>query len=109
MPRWSIAVALVATLAVTACSRPKPEDCEEGIRNWFTLIYWEDAEKEIAAAPPAQRDAVRAAKLADRDAKLAEGLDLSVRQCRSARDFDGVTCMKNARTATQARGCRPAK
>lgn len=110
MSRWSAAVLVVATaLAAPGCKKPKAEDCEAGIRNWFTLIYWEEAEKEIAAAPPEQRDAVRAAKLADRDKKLAEGMELSVRQCRAAGDFAGVKCMKAARTAAQARACRPAK
>lgn len=107
--RSVIALALVGALAVTGCKKPRAEDCEEGIRNWFTLIYWEDAEKEIAAAPPDQRDALRAAKLADRDQKLEEGMELSVRQCRAAGDFEGVKCMKQARTAAQARACRPAK
>ncbi|HVV84604.1 MAG TPA: hypothetical protein VHE35_16160 [Kofleriaceae bacterium] len=104
-----LAVVLVGALALSACKRPRAEDCEEAIRNWFSLIYWEDAEKEIAAAPPDQRDALRAAKLADRDKKLEAGLELSINQCRAARDFDGVKCMKAARTAAQARACRPAK
>ena len=103
------AILLVGALAAAGCSKPKAEDCEEAIRNWFTLIYWEDAEKAIAAAPPEQRDALRAEKLADRDKKLEEGMDLSVRQCRAAGDFEGVKCMKAARTAAQARACRPAK
>ena len=110
MSRSSIAaLVLVGALAAAGCNRPKAEDCEEGIRNWFTLIYWEDAEKEIAAAPPEQRAAVRAAKIADRDKKLEDGLDLSVRQCRAASDNEGVKCMREARTAAQARACRPAK
>jgi hypothetical protein len=109
MSRWSIAIVVAGALATSACKKPKAEDCEAAIRNWFTLVYWEEAEKEIAAAPPEQRDALRAAKLADRDAKLAEGLDLSVRQCRAAGDFGGVKCMKEARTAKQARACRGVK
>lgn len=112
MSRWSlvpVAVVLAGALTVTACSKPRAEDCEEAIRNWFTLIYWEDAEKEIAAAPPGERDGLRTQKLADRDACLADGLDLSTRQCRAARDFSFVKCMKSARTAQQARACRPAK
>jgi hypothetical protein len=108
MSRFAVIV-LAAALAAGGCAKPKAQDCEEAIRNWFTLIYWEDAEKEIAAAPPDQRDALRAAKLADRDKKLENGMELSVRQCRAAGDFDGVKCMKSARTATQARACRPAK
>ena len=109
MSRWTIAATVVVALAASACSKPKAEACEEAIRTWFTLIYWEDAEKEIADAPPAEREAVRATKLADRDACLEMGLDLSVRQCRAARDYDFIKCMKGVRTAEQARKCRPAK
>ena len=103
------AVVLASALAAAGCSKPKAEDCEEAIRQWFTLIYWEDAEKEIAEAAPAERDALRAKKLADRDVCMSVGMDLAVRQCRAARDFKFVDCMKSARTAAQARACRPAK
>jgi hypothetical protein len=105
---WSV-ILLAGVLAAVGCNKPKAEDCEEAIRSWFTLIYWEDAEKAIAAAPLAEREAVRAEKLADRDACLKVGLDLSVRQCRAAGDFKFIECMKSARTATAARACRPAK
>src|SRR5689334_6791175 len=92
---------LIAALGpgLAACKRPSTEDCEAAIKNWFTLMYWEKAEKEIAAAPPEQRDELRKTKLADRDAKMADGIGLSVMQCRSARDFEGVKCMKAATTA----------
>ncbi len=109
MSRLSIAVVVAGALALSACKKPKAEDCEAALRNWFTLVYWETAEKEIAAAPADQRDALRAAKLADRDHKLAEGMDLGIRQCRAAGDFKGVKCMKEARTATQAKACREPK
>lgn len=97
---------VVALCLVAACKRPSVEACEEALRNYAQLTYWEQAEKEIADAPIGEREKLRAAKLAERDAKIKEGLEFSVGQCRAARDFDGVKCMKAARTATQARACR---
>jgi len=109
-PRLVIAAILTAALAVgTGCKRPSPEDCEAAISNWFKLVYWEQVEKEIAEAPPEQREELRKTKLADRDAKMKEGMDLAVAQCRAARDFEGVKCMKAATTAAQARACRKPK
>ena len=96
----------VCLLGFAACKRPSVESCEEALRNYAQLTYWETAEKEIADAPIAEREKLRAAKLADRDAKIKEGMDFAVGQCRAARDFDGVKCMKAARTAAQARACR---
>ncbi len=107
--RPAVLAVIVAAFAVAACSRPSAEDCEAALRNWFTLIYWDDAEKEIAAAPAAQREALRQTKLADKDKKLADGMELGVLQCRGSRDHDGVKCMKAATTATQARTCRAPK
>ena len=97
---------LALVVAVTACKRPSAESCEEALRNYAQLTYWEKAEQEIAAAPLAEREAMRAAKLVERDAKIKEGMDFAVGQCRAARDFDGVKCMKAARTAAAARACR---
>lgn len=104
-----LAVAALAVATTAACSRPSVESCQEAVRNYAQLMYWEQAEKEIAAAPVAEREKLRAAKLAERDAKVADGLDFAVSQCRAARDFDGVKCMKAARTAAQARACRKPK
>ncbi|MBE7449853.1 MAG: hypothetical protein HS111_13410 [Kofleriaceae bacterium] len=107
----SLHLALLAAVlaALVGCSRPSAEDCEAALRNWFTLVYWEEAEQEIAAAPPAEREALRQAKTAEKDKQLEGGLDLAVMQCRGARDHDGVKCMKEATTAAQARKCRAPK
>ena len=40
------------------------------------------------------------------DRLIDEGMMMAVSQCRAARDFDGVKCMKEAHTAAQARACR---
>jgi hypothetical protein len=57
----------VVVLGFAACKRPSVESCEEALRNYASLTYWEQAEVEIAAAPPAEREKLRAAKLAERD------------------------------------------
>jgi hypothetical protein len=103
----SVVMVLALALGLAACKRPSPEDCEAAASKWFTLIYWDQAEKEIAAAPAAQRDELRKAKVADHDAKLKNGINLAIMQCRGARDFDAVKCMKMASTADQARKCQP--
>jgi hypothetical protein len=105
----AVAAVLLLALAPAGCSRPSAKDCEEAIRNWYTLIYWEKTEAEIAAAPAAEREAMRQAKAADKDAQLAKGMELAIMQCRGARDHDGVKCMKAATTAAQARKCRAPK
>lgn len=104
-----LALAVVLGLGGSGCSRPSATECELALSNWFTLIYWEKAEQEIAAAPPAEREALRKAKSEDRDKKFAAGIALGVQQCRGARDFDGVKCMKAATTAAAARKCRAPK
>jgi len=104
--RARLLVLVLALVATAACKRPSVESCEEALRNYAQLTFWEKAELEIAAAPPAEREQLRAAKLLERDAKIQEGLDFAVGQCRAARDFEGVKCMKAARTAAAARACR---
>ncbi len=99
----------VVLALVVGCSRPSSKDCEEAIRNWYTLLYWEKAEQEIANAPADQRDALRADMAKKKDADLEKGLELAINQCRGARDHDGVKCMKEAKTAAQARKCRAPK
>jgi hypothetical protein len=100
---------LAAVLALAGCSRPSAKDCEEALRNYVTLLFWEQAEKDIAAAPPEQRDALRKEKAALNEKQIKEGMELGVMQCRGARDHDGVKCMKAATTAAQARKCRAPK
>jgi hypothetical protein len=108
MPRFRLAALLMA-LVLGACSRPSAKDCEDALRNWVTLIFWEKAEQEISAAKPEERDALRKAKADELKKQLESGMDLGVMQCRGARDHDGVKCMKAATTAAQARKCRAPK
>lgn len=105
------AAAAVLFLAAgsVGCSRPSAKDCEEMLTKWFTMIYWEKAEAEIAAAPAEQREALRQTRTVEHDRQLKGGMELGVMQCRGARDHDFVKCMKDASNATQARKCRPPK
>ncbi len=107
--RARLALVFVVALLAAACSRPSAKDCEEGLRNWFTLVFWEKAEAEIAAAPPEQREALRAAKTKEKDTQIEGGIHLAINQCRGARDHDGVKCMKAATTGAQARKSRAPK
>jgi|GEM_PF-1475105 len=102
----SVVIAIVLVLAGSGCKRPSSQACEEALRNYATLMYWEKVEAELAAAPPSERDALRATKITQRDQLIDEGLVMAISQCRAARDFDGVKCMKEAHSATQARACR---
>ena len=100
---------VVALSLVVGCSRPSAKDCEEAIRNWYSLVFWETAEKEISAAPPEKRDQMRIDKAKEKDAMLEKGLTLAINQCRASRDKDGVKCMKAATTAAEAKKCRSPK
>src|SRR5688572_7303222 len=104
-----LAAVLLLALSLGGCSRPSAKDCEEALRNYVTLLYWEKAEAEIAAAPPEQREALRKAKADENEKQIQAGMDLGVMQCRGARDHDGVKCMKAATTAAAARKCREPK
>ena len=100
---------IVALSLVVGCSRPSAKDCEESIRNWYTLVYWEKAEVEIAAAPPEKRDQMRIEMSKKKDEDLEKGITLAINQCRASRDKDGVKCMKAATTAAEAKKCRKPK
>lgn len=98
--RWILPV----LLAVAAC-RGDAKQCEQGCRNAFGLLYWRDADKAIAAAPPDQRDALRKQKLDEFTRKLDAGLGLCVSGCQSARNQSTIDCLIAAKTADQAVAC----
>lgn len=104
-----LALTLAAALLAAGCSRPSAKDCEEQSRKWFTMLYWEKAEKEIADAPKEQHEALRKTKVEEHDRQLKGGIELAVMQCRGARDHDFVKCMKDANNAAEARRCRAPK
>jgi hypothetical protein len=95
---------VLVLLPVLAC-KGDPVTCEKGIRNYAQLIYWEQADAEIAAAPETQRDALRKEKLAKFEHDMERGLDIVVSKCTSADSEDQVKCMIAAKTAKQAHDC----
>jgi hypothetical protein len=98
-----VGVALV-TSALGGC-KGDPVQCEAAIRNYTSLVYWDKADKDIAAAPEADRAKLRADKLAGYERELAGGIDTLTSQCVSAGNDKEIQCMIDAKTAADARGC----
>src|SRR5437867_3705454 len=96
----------VCLLLLLGCTRTDPDKCERAIRNFAHLVYWGDAEKEIAAAPADRREALRKEKLAKFERDLEKGITLDVSKCTSANFSDQVDCMIAAKTAAQAKSCQ---
>jgi hypothetical protein len=103
--RLAIALAFASTAVLSAC-RGDPVKCEQGCRNYATLVYWKHAEAKIAAAPADQRDAVRKQQQDELDRYLEQGVPVCVRQCQSANNTDQTDCMIAAKTADQATACQ---
>lgn len=82
-----------------------PEKCEKACRNYAELVYWEQADAEIAAAPLEQRDELRKAKLAEFTKNLENGINTCSSKCLSANEKKDIDCMINAKTAKQAKAC----
>ena len=99
-----VLVLLVTALDLGACKGDAVK-CEQACRNFATLAYWVTADKEVAAAPPDKRDALRKRKLGEFDSKLENGVDLCISQCQSANNDEQVDCMIAAKTGEQALAC----
>jgi hypothetical protein len=97
--------AIVLSLAALAGCRGDPVKCDQGCRNYFTLHFWAEADKELARAPADQRDALRKQKLGDLDKRMADGVDMCVSQCQAASNKDDIECMIAAKTVEQVRAC----
>ena len=50
---------LVLAFVFTLGCKGDPVKCEEACRNYAKLVFWEEADVEIAKAPPEQRDELR--------------------------------------------------
>lgn len=85
--------------------RGDAQKCEQAVRNYATLVYWQQADKAIAAAPPDQRTQLRVAKSAEFHSQLERGVQTLVTQCTSANNKDQINCMIDAKTAAQAKQC----
>lgn len=98
-------LALLLALAPIAGCRGDARQCDQACRNVAPLLYWKQADKEIAAAPADQRDALRKRMQAEYPEKFDQGLFLCVRQCQSAGNQTMIDCLIAAKTADQAAAC----
>ncbi|HEX3760572.1 MAG TPA: hypothetical protein VHW23_17780 [Kofleriaceae bacterium] len=99
---WAVALTL---LAAAAGCKVDAQKCDQACRNAASLLYWKTADREIAAAPADQRDALRKQKLGELARKVEEGIDGCVLRCQSARNEDDANCLIAAQTAEQVQAC----
>lgn len=95
---------LALTLSTLGC-KGDPVQCEKACRNYAELVYWDEAEKEIAAVQPDQRDALRKQKMAEFSSKLSRGVDMCSSKCMSANNEEDIKCLIDAKTAKDAKAC----
>jgi hypothetical protein len=99
--RWTLLLVCLVTLGC----KGDPAKCEKGIRNYHSLLFWEKARPEIAAAPPEKRDQMLKDKTAELDHELEIGINMVVSKCTAAKNDTQIDCMIAAKTAQQARAC----
>jgi hypothetical protein len=100
--RALLGVVIVLALGCSA----DPKKCEQAVKNFSSLVFWDSADREIGSAKPEDREALRKTKLAEYNAQLDRGLTTLVSQCQSADNTDMVDCMIAAKTAEQAKACQ---
>jgi hypothetical protein len=100
----AVLVVLPLGASLSAC-RGDPVRCDQGCRNFATLVYWKNADAQIAAEPEATRDALRKRLVGEFAQRLESGIDTCVSQCQSANNTVMVDCMIEAKTADQALAC----
>lgn len=96
---------VIAVLGLLAACKGDRQKCESACRNYGTLMYWEVSDRQIQAAPEADREALRKRKLGEFSSQLENGVDVCVNQCSSANNDKQVDCMISAKTATEAEAC----
>jgi len=101
-----VRVALLLTVLLAACDKPKVQDCDRATRNYFKLKYWEEAEALIAAAPPEEREALRYRKQEELEPRMMRSIDLAVQKCVSGADKARVRCWTKATTVKEAEACK---
>ena len=98
-------LAVLVLFGFAAACKGDPAKCEKAARNYFTLVFWEKAEADIAAAPPEKRDELRKDLQAKFSVELEHNIDVVVSKCMSANNDDDVACLIDARTAKRAKEC----
>jgi hypothetical protein len=107
--RGSLSLLLVASfvLGLLVSCGANDADCDKACRNFFQLHYWQEAEREIAAAPEAEREALRKQKHIDLEERTNKGIQLCMKQCRTAATKEQVACLIAATTPEAAKKCLP--
>ena len=96
---------LVVALFFAIGCKGSPEKCEKACRNYAQLVYWDQAEQEISAAPVAERDELRKKKMGEFSHNLSKGVDLCTSKCMSANHDEDIDCLINAKTAKDVKAC----
>ena len=99
---------LAAVTLAAGCRKAEYGKCQAATKNFATLQYWSEAEPVIAAAPVAERNALRKLKIAELEQKLADGIDMAISQCQSANNDGQIECMTSALTWADAKQCSEA-
>jgi hypothetical protein len=79
--------------------------CEQALRNYTSLVFWSQQEAQLAALPPAEREAARTRKQHEYTSQIDRELANQVRQCEAANNAVQIDCLIVARTADAARAC----
>ena len=101
-----VVMAAALALGAGACGASGP-DCDKACRNYFTLHYWDEADKDIAKATPADRDAVRKKKVEQLDPRMQTELGMCLSQCREASSDKEAKCMIEAKSVKAVEDCVP--
>ena len=96
---------LLFSLVLIAGCKGDRDKCEAACRNAYTLTYWRKADKDIAAAPAPEREAMRRKRLGMFESELEGGVELCINQCTSANNEAQVTCLIEAKSADAIDGC----
>ena len=97
--------ALLLSLALLAGCKGDRDKCEAACRNGYTLTYWRQADKDIAAAPPKDREAMRRKRLGKFDSEIEGGVELCINQCTSANNDTQTSCLIEAKSADAIDAC----
>lgn len=97
---------VAAAVGLGACGA-SGADCDKACRNYFTVHYWDDADKELAKAAPDKRDALRKQKVDGLEERMQNGLGMCVSQCKEAADNTEANCMIAAKNVKEIEACVP--
>ena len=101
-----ILLTVALALGAGACGSSNG-DCDKACRNYFTLHYWDDADRELARTPPDKRDALRQQMVEKLEPRMQTELGMCSSQCREASSDKEATCMINAKTVKDVEACVP--